>query len=61
MATVMGKLLADRAQGLGEGVFPTTPLRPVPLHRWRRPVVELATTWKRLVDRLEGVGGRASR
>ena len=61
MATVMGKLLADRAQGLGEGVFPTTPLRPVPFHRWRRPVVELATTWKRLVDRLEGVGGRASR
>jgi glycine/D-amino acid oxidase-like deaminating enzyme len=61
MATLMGKLLADRVQGRDDGVFPTTPLRPVPLHRWRRPVVELATAWKRLCDRREGLGGRASR
>ncbi len=60
MATVMGKLLADRVQGRGDGVFPDTPMRPVPLHRWRRPVFELIVAWKRALDRLEGVNRRAA-
>ena len=54
MATVMGKLLADRALGRGQ-VFPETPLEPVPFHRWRRPVFEVLVAWKRTLDRLEGV------
>ena len=60
MATVMGKLLADRVQGRGDGVFPATPIRPVPLHRWRRPVFELIVAWKRALDRLEGVNRPAA-
>ena len=54
MATVMGKLLADRVQGR-DAVFPETPLRPVPLHRWRRPVFEVIVAYKRALDRLEGI------
>ena len=60
MATVMGKLLADRVQGRGDGIFPATPMRPVPLHRWRRPVFELIVAWKRALDRLEGVNRPAA-
>jgi glycine/D-amino acid oxidase-like deaminating enzyme len=59
MATVMGKVLADRVQGRGAAVFPESPLRPVPLHRWRRPVFELIVAWKRALDRMEGVHRRA--
>jgi glycine/D-amino acid oxidase-like deaminating enzyme len=60
MATVMGKLLADRVQGRG-AVFPETPLRPVPFHRWRRPVFEVIVAWKRTLDRLEGTNRSATR
>jgi len=61
MATLMGKWLAKRAQGATakDVPFPTTPLRPVPLHRWRQPVLSLAVAWKRTLDRAEGLGGRA--
>ena len=52
MATVLGKCLADRVQGTGDGVFPTTPLHPVPFHRWRRLGIEVAVAWKRTLDRL---------
>jgi len=58
MATVMGKLLAERVQGRS-GVFPETPLTPVPFHRWRRPVFEVLVAWKRTLDRLEGVNRSA--
>jgi glycine/D-amino acid oxidase-like deaminating enzyme len=63
MATLMGKWLALRAYGAGEGdvPFPATPPRPVPLHRWRRPILSAAVAWKRTMDRLEGLGGRARR
>ncbi|HWO05556.1 MAG TPA: FAD-binding oxidoreductase [Methylomirabilota bacterium] len=57
MATVMGKVLADRVQGRA-AIFPESPLRPVPLHRWRRPVFELIVAWKRALDRMEGVHRR---
>src|SRR5262249_54032447 len=60
MATVMGKLLADRVQGR-DPVFPETPLRPVPFHRWRRPVFELIVAWKRTLDRVEGTNRSATR
>ena len=58
MATVMGKVLADRVLGRGAPVFPESPLRPVPLHRWRRPFFELIVVWKRALDRLEGISRR---
>ena len=58
MATLMGKLLADRLEGRSD-VFPDTPLRPIPLHRWRRPVFEVIVAWKRVLDRLEGRNRRA--
>lgn len=61
MATVMGKLLADRVQGRGDAVFPETRLRPVPFHRWRRPVFEAIVAWKRALDRMEGVNRPAAR
>jgi glycine/D-amino acid oxidase-like deaminating enzyme len=58
MATVMGKVLADRVLGRGAPVFPESPLWPVPLHRWRRPFFELIVAWKRALDRLEGISRR---
>jgi sarcosine oxidase len=58
MATVMGKVLADRVLGRGAPVFPESPLRPVPLHRWRRPFLEIVVAWKRTLDRLEGISRR---
>jgi glycine/D-amino acid oxidase-like deaminating enzyme len=61
MATVLGKCLADRIRGAGDGVFPATPLRPVPLHRWRRLGLEVAVAWKRTLDRLDDARIRGSR
>src|SRR5262249_22965351 len=60
MATLMGKLLADRLQGRSDGVFPATPLRPIPFHGGRRPVFELIVAWKRPLDRLEGTNRSAT-
>jgi glycine/D-amino acid oxidase-like deaminating enzyme len=59
MATLMGKLLTDRVQGVANEAmaFPATPLRRVPFHRWRRPILEMAVTWKRVRDRLDRLAG----
>jgi glycine/D-amino acid oxidase-like deaminating enzyme len=55
MASLMGKLLADRASGVpaGEIGFPVTPVAPIPLHGLRLPVMALLVQWKRFLDRLE--------
>jgi len=58
MATVLGKCLADRAQGAGDTVFPTTVLRPIPYHRWRRLGIGVAVAWKRTLDRLDDARSR---
>jgi glycine/D-amino acid oxidase-like deaminating enzyme len=52
MATVMGKLLADRALGASpvEVGWPVTPITPVPLHAWRLPAMALVLHWKRFQD-----------
>ena len=52
MATVMGKLLADRALGASpaEIGWPVTPVEPIPLHRWRLPAMALVVHWKRFQD-----------
>lgn len=61
MATVMGKVLADRVEGTPAAAspFPVTPLRPIPVHGLRRPVLSVAVAWKRLLDSLEARGSRA--
>ena len=55
MATVMGKLLADRALGASpaELGWPVTPIAPIPLHAWRQPVITLVLHWKRFQDWLD--------
>jgi len=52
MATVMGKLLADRALGAthAEIGWPVAPITPIPLHRWRLPAMALVVHWKRFQD-----------
>ena len=52
MATVMGKLLADRALGASRAEigWPVTPIEPIPLHRWRLPAMALVVHWKRFQD-----------
>ncbi|HVQ76375.1 MAG TPA: FAD-binding oxidoreductase [Candidatus Binatia bacterium] len=56
MATVMGKLLADRALGvpLEELGWPVVPITPITLHRWRLPVMALVVHYKRLRDWIDG-------
>jgi glycine/D-amino acid oxidase-like deaminating enzyme len=55
MATVMGKLLADRALGASpsEIGWPVTPVEAIPLHRWRLPAMALVVNWKRFQDWLD--------
>lgn len=55
MASAMGTVLADRVLGkpLDDLPVPARPIRPIPLHSLRRPVIRLLVGWKRLLDRLE--------
>ena len=55
MSTVMGRVLAERVLGkrVEELTFPTTPLRRIPLHRFRRIGVPVATGWYGLRDELD--------
>jgi glycine/D-amino acid oxidase-like deaminating enzyme len=52
MATVMGRILADRALGASPAQvgWPLTPITTVPLHAWRLPVMSLVVHWKRFQD-----------
>ena len=47
MATAMGKALADwtRTGDVNEVPLPPTPLQPIPLHGFRRPVLELISAF----------------
>ena len=55
MATVMGKLLAERALGVSRTQigWPVTPIAPIPLHRWRLPAMAAVVHWKRFRDWLD--------
>ena len=55
MATMMGRLLAERVGGApAEAVdFPVAPLRPLPMHGWSRFAVRLLTQYYRMRDALE--------
>jgi glycine/D-amino acid oxidase-like deaminating enzyme len=54
MATLMGRILADRAAGAAPDSldFPTSPLRPMKLHRFSRMGVRITIESLRLLDRL---------
>src|SRR5215471_3947871 len=58
MATLMGKLLADRALGSSPAQvgWPETPITPIPFHAWRLPVMSLVVHWKRLQDWIDTRG-----
>ena len=58
MATLMGKLLADRALGSSPAQvgWPEMPITPIPLHAWRLPVMSLVVHWKRFQDWIDTRG-----
>jgi glycine/D-amino acid oxidase-like deaminating enzyme len=60
MATVMGKLLADRALGAApsEVGWPIVPEAPIPFHAWRLPAMALVVGYKRVRDWLDDRGAR---
>lgn len=55
LATALGTLLGERvAQGSMQGsAFPITRAKPMPLHRFHRPVAKVAIQYYRLRDRLD--------
>jgi glycine/D-amino acid oxidase-like deaminating enzyme len=58
MSTAMGTLLAKCASGTDISALPFCPTKPkpIPFHALRRPGVEAAVTWKRLLDAWESRG-----
>jgi Glycine/D-amino acid oxidases (deaminating) len=54
MATVMGTILADWAQGVPDADldFPVSDPRPIPFHRFRNIGVGATVAWFRTLDRL---------
>jgi len=56
MATAMGQAIADRLTGTpAEALaFPPSPLRPIPLHGFRRMGVSAVVAWRRWLDRRDG-------
>ncbi len=55
MATLMGRWLADLATGAETnlGMLPVTQLKPIKFHRFRKPVISLASFWKSIRDQVE--------
>jgi glycine/D-amino acid oxidase-like deaminating enzyme len=55
MATAMGTLLAQCAQGGDLANLPFQPIKakPIPFHALRRPGIEIAVAWKRMLDAWE--------
>ena len=62
MATAMGKALAEWTRSGDADSVPLAPLplRPLPFHRFRRPVLEVITAYCRLRDRLSWRGAGRS-
>ena len=58
MASACGKVLADWIASGDQGALPVpvTPLRPLPLHGLRRPVLEIISAYCRLRDRMSWRG-----
>ena len=55
MATAMGTLLAQCAGGADPTSLPLSPIKakPIPFHSLRRPGIEIAVAWKRMLDAWE--------
>ena len=52
MATLMGKLLAQRCTGENETIFPSSDFKPIPMHALRKPLVQAVVHWKKVLDRI---------
>lgn len=52
MATTFGKMYAEHVVEGRPMTFPTTPIRPLPWHALRKPVMDLGIRWYWLKDRL---------
>ena len=52
MATLMGKLLAQRCTDANEPVFPSSDFKPIPMHALRKPLVQAVVHWKKVLDRI---------
>ena len=52
MATLMGKLLAERCTNVNEPVFPLSDFKPIPMHTLRKPLVQAVVHWKKILDRI---------
>jgi glycine/D-amino acid oxidase-like deaminating enzyme len=53
LTTLMGKLIADHIRAPEIPLqFPVTNIRPIPLHRFRRPALHMAMHYHTLMDRL---------
>ncbi len=52
MATAMGTLLAQCAGSTDLASLPSPPMKakPIPFHVLRRPGIEVAVAWKRMLD-----------
>jgi hypothetical protein len=63
MASAMGTALAEWTRTGDAGVvpLPVEPLRPLPFHAFRRPVLEVITAYCRLRDRISGGAAERSR
>lgn len=63
LSTEMGRMLAERILGRGatEMPLPVTPIRRLPLHALRHPVLAAATAAKRVQDKLDRARGKPTR
>ncbi|MDA9981744.1 FAD-binding oxidoreductase [Gammaproteobacteria bacterium] len=53
MATLMGKLLAQQfSEEGGDAILAPSPMKPIPFHFMRKPVVQSAVAWKKVLDRV---------
>jgi len=51
MATTMGRLISAHILGRDPMRWPITPIAPIPLHRWREPVLNLVMRYHAVMDR----------
>jgi sarcosine oxidase len=51
MATTMGQLISAHILGREPMRWPVTPIAPIPLHRWREPVLNMAMRYHAVMDR----------
>ena len=50
-ATTMGQLISDHILGRAAMPWPAMPVAPIPLHRWREPVLNIVMGYHAIMDR----------